>query len=548
MDINMLPEDKRTQLDGIVQRMVQNKESDSNIRFVVDDFKKKYIPVETPPVAPKSPNYFQRVGSQYAEAGQDIISGIKGGASQIKGGGVLGGARAGLRTVGGVAKATFAPILEAPGIKQGLGLAGKGVQKLSETPAIKQAGEAFSPITEKLMGLAQKYPEATKDIEDVINIATLGVGKAVSKPLAQATGKTLTKTGGVLEKGALESIESKQGEFIRKLVRPEQTKAVKEAKTLRTTEVGKGLLKRSVIEPTPQELRMEEAVRGVKGVAEKNTYQRNLNLIKESNRGEAENLVSQLEAVEKQVGKDRGFFTPNEFKGYMDTVKKELGDNPLLVGDAEKTASKILDKFSSLVKEEGHTPTGLLSARKKLDAWMESQKGANIFDPKTESAVSIALRGIRQGGNTFLASKVPDVAVIKSLEKQTALYNTLDNLAPKAAREADTAIGRAFQRAGDAVGIRNEVVRNIAAATGIFGIGAISLLNPFAGGVATATALSFLMYKGGKLILKPELRVQFGKLLQLAGNKITPQDRKIIENAIQGKEITEGFIRGKPSQ
>ena len=56
------------------------------------------------------------------------------------------------------------------------------------------------------------------------------------------------------------------------------------------------------------------------------------------------------------------------------------------------------------------------------------------------------------------------------------------------------------------------------------------------------------MYKGGKLILKPELRVQFGKLLQLAGNKITPQDRKIIENAIQGKEITEGFIRGKPSQ
>ena len=544
----MLPEDKRTQLDGIVQRMVQNKESDSNIRFVVDDFKKKYTPIETSPVAPESPNYFQRIGSQYAEAGQDIISGIKTGASQIKEGGVLGGVRAGLRTVGGVAKATFAPITEAPGIKQGLGLAGKGVQKLSEAPGIKQTGEAFSPVTEKLMGLAQKYPEATKDIEDVINIATLGAGKAVSKPLAQATGKALTKTGGVLEKGALESIESKQGEFIRKLVRPEQTKAVKEAQTLRTTEVGKGLFKRSVIEPTPQELRMEEAVRGVKGVAEKNTYQRNLNLIKDTNKKEAENLVSQLEQIETQVGKDRGFFTPNEFKGYMDIVKKELRDNPLLVGDAEKTASKILDKFSSLVKEEGHTPTGLLSARKKLDAWMESQKGANIFDPKTESAVSIALRGIRQGGNTFLASKVPDVAVIKSLEKQTALYNTLDNLAPKAAREADTAIGRAFQRMGDAVGIRNETVRNIAAATGIFGIGAVSLLNPIAGATATATALGFLTYKAGKLVLKPELRAGLGKLLQQAGNKISPKDKRIIENALQGKEITDGFIRGGISQ
>ena len=543
----MLPEDKRKQLDGIVQQMVQNKESDSNIRFVVDDFKKKYTPIETK--APiKQPGYFQRVGQEYAKAGQDIISGIKQGATDIQGGGLLGGVRAGLRTVGGVAKATFAPITEAPGIKQGIELAGKGVQKLSETAPIKAAGEAISPLTEKLMGLAQKYPETAKDVEDIVNIAIVGGGKAVSEPLAGATGKTLIKTGKAVEKGAMESLETKQGEFIRKLVRPEQTKAVKEAQVARTTEVGVGPLKRSVIAPTPQELRMEEAVKGVKGIAEKNTFQRNYNFVKSANRQEAENLVSQLEQVETQVGKDRGFFTPNEFNSYMNSVKKELADNPLLVGDAEKTASKILDKFSSLVKEEGHTPRGLLSARKKLDAWMESQKGPNIFDPKTESAVSIALRGIRQGGNTFLASKVPDVAVIKSLEKQTALYNTLDNLAPKAAREADTAIGRAFQRAGDAVGIRNEVVRNIAAATGIFGIGAISLLNPFAGGVATATALSFLIYKGGKLILKPELRVQFGKLLQLAGNKITPQDRKIIENAIQGKEITEGFIRGKPSQ
>lgn len=38
----MLTEDRRKQLDNIVGQMVSNKESDSNIRFVVDDFKKKY--------------------------------------------------------------------------------------------------------------------------------------------------------------------------------------------------------------------------------------------------------------------------------------------------------------------------------------------------------------------------------------------------------------------------------------------------------------------------------------------------------------------------
>ncbi len=42
----MLTEENRAQLDGIVQKMAQNKEPDSNIRFVVDDFKKRYEIVE----------------------------------------------------------------------------------------------------------------------------------------------------------------------------------------------------------------------------------------------------------------------------------------------------------------------------------------------------------------------------------------------------------------------------------------------------------------------------------------------------------------------
>jgi hypothetical protein len=35
----MLSEQRRQQLDGIVHQMIQSKESDSNIQFVVDDFK-----------------------------------------------------------------------------------------------------------------------------------------------------------------------------------------------------------------------------------------------------------------------------------------------------------------------------------------------------------------------------------------------------------------------------------------------------------------------------------------------------------------------------
>ena len=57
----MLPEERRKQLDGIVQQMVSNKEPDSNIQFVVDDFKTKYIPPAdvTPDPPVKSRNILQ---------------------------------------------------------------------------------------------------------------------------------------------------------------------------------------------------------------------------------------------------------------------------------------------------------------------------------------------------------------------------------------------------------------------------------------------------------------------------------------------------------
>src|SRR3990167_2581818 len=56
---NMLPQEQKTKLDGIVQTMIDNDESDSNIRFIIDDFKKKYSVIETP--APKK-DLLQKTG------------------------------------------------------------------------------------------------------------------------------------------------------------------------------------------------------------------------------------------------------------------------------------------------------------------------------------------------------------------------------------------------------------------------------------------------------------------------------------------------------
>lgn len=129
-------------------------------------------------------SYFKNVMQDYSNAGNRIVQGVKDSADTISKGFstigqgnikqgvtdiVKGEARAGLRTVGSVAGAAFAPINEIPGIKsitEGIGNA--------VAPAIQS--DTMHPIVSKLQELTQKYPEATKDITDIVNIATLGLG------------------------------------------------------------------------------------------------------------------------------------------------------------------------------------------------------------------------------------------------------------------------------------------------------------------------------------------------------------------------------------
>jgi hypothetical protein len=225
----MLPEDRRKQLDDIVQKMTVNKESDSNIRFVVDDFKKKYTPTKntTEPVSPVKPSYLQRVGGQYAEAGNEIVSGIKEGADQyaqgVQGGNPIqatgGLLRSGLRAAGGVAKAAFAPIVEAPGIKQAIDKIGQGIASVpGADDVIAKAGE-----------ISKKYPNASKDVQNIIDIVTLGGGKVIEKPLigeARALSSDINQAAKAVLTPSEEAIQSKVTSLFQKSIKPTAKKTL----------------------------------------------------------------------------------------------------------------------------------------------------------------------------------------------------------------------------------------------------------------------------------------------------------------------------------
>jgi len=472
-----------------------------------------------------TPNYFQRVGKQYFEVAQDIQSSVgkaltppKKGATPLEiGKEALEIPRAGLRTVGGITKAAFAPIAEAPGIKQLLEGIGFGIQKLSETEAIQSMAKDTQPLFDIVYKYAEEHPEQAKDVKNLVDIAVLKGGKSIEKPISKTVGKATEKVGVGLIKSGEKIAQTEKQSFVRDLIKPVQTKAVKESQVARTTETGKGIFKKSIIAPTKAELASEKVVSTIKGVEKSKTVQQNFNTIKKSNIEEALRLENSIKANEFQVPKGETLLR-------IERAGNNLLESPLITGDAEKTAQKLITGAKKFIEKNPETGSGVLKARKQYDIWVRSQK-PSVFDAKADSAFTLANREIRSAMNNLLEERASSLGIKESLKKQSSLFNALENLTPKAAIEADSAIGRTMQNIGKVLGTKSRVVQAVAAAAGIGGLGAAAT---FAPAVAIAGIPTFLLWKGGQFILKPQVRIAIGNLLKEAGTKISTSDRNAL--------------------
>lgn len=341
--------------------------------------------------------------------------------------------------------------------------------------AIQEGGKAWDSFK-------QKHPAAASDVEAIYNIATVAIptgkgGKATEELAEQVPGK-LTQVGDKLIDSGKQLSNKKSQDFVKDLISPEETKSVKMNQVGRTTE--EGLLKTKVVEPSPREKAIAETVSKLPEVSSKNTIQGNYNAINDEVSREAESL-------QKRLASNKTTFDKNEFKQELQGVSKSLSESPVLVGDAETAANRVMQKMNQLIDQHLNTPSGLLQARKDLDKWLVSQK-SKIFDAKSENAMSIAVREIRQSTNGFIAKKVPEARVLESLQKQSHLYDAMDNIRPKAAKEARDVIGRAIERvkklvpeqlstAHQASSSLGDVVKAGVGAVGAVGLGAQKLAN-----------------------------------------------------------------------
>jgi len=353
---------------------------------------------------------------------------------------------------------------------------------------------------EAYQGFAQEHPRAAANIEAVTDIALLA---APVKAQPSSLG-LIGKTGRAIEVSGLRSSIRTKRQLATDLVTPKQTAKVRREQVPRTTE--EGLLRTAEVELTPlQKAGADEIVKT--GISPRKSLQGNYNVIAKSVSKETDRLKTAL----AKTGA-RGRFNKQDYFDELDAALVRLQEKPALVGNAEISAKRIINEMRKLVEDGKPHVSDLLAARKKFDARLLKEGRGKILDPAIENAMSIALREVRQTTNNFIQKTVPTVGVRNSLNKQSSVLRAMDDIAVKAADEANSAINRGFRKALKVLTLRGELNQTAALLWGVGGMGAAAMFAPF---ITKFGALGAVTYVTGNLIMAPGGRKGLGKLLKL---------------------------------
>jgi len=414
----------------------------------------------------------------------------------------------------------------------------EGFEDLSNTEIGAAALEAVKGGIEKWNEYKEENPRAAKNIESVVNIAVL-VAPAKTRAGAEPTviGKAADKVG----KTAAKQIAKKRGKFIQELIEPKRTPKVKISEVPRTVETGRGPFKTSTIKPTPRESQIAAEVSRIKGVHHKKSIQQNYSAISKENT----KLAMKLEA---DVSKSRAIIPVDESVQVIDdAINVIIAENPIIVGNLKTTAIRVANKAKQILKENSPDASGLLKARKEFDSWVRTLPRGDVklsADAAMESQ-SIAIKTVRNSMNDLLDARVKSAAVKRELKRQSLLYDALGNITPKAAEEANSAIGRAWQNAFKVLGIRNKSIQSAAAVMGVGGLGAAAKFAPVFTTVAATVGTGAV---ASKLFMGPQSKIIVGRVLNAIDKAILTStkpsmikqlraDRALIVELLENSEI-----------
>lgn len=306
--------------------------------------------------------------------------------------------------------------------------AAKGVAKQAAKGAIKQAigtGALEGAVTGGLSGLGTSLEDQESGRETGKNILKgIATGGLVGGA-AGALGGALSKTGRESIKASRAASKLKKAEKdVLSIVSPELNKAEKATAIASGRGTESGLFKGSKLLPTDREKEMSQALIDV--IKPKKDLVSNVNATREAIGKEADEVIESLK--DAQVS-----YSPESFKSSLGEIEKPItlsGDDRL-----NKMYDLATDKFMKFIDKNDKDLSGLLKSRKEFDSWLEKQL-PKVWEDTSVRPLHQALRDVRGAANEFIASRLPNGSpFLKSLRKQNLMYEAIDNMSDKAAKE-----------------------------------------------------------------------------------------------------------------
>jgi len=398
-----------------------------------------------------------------------------------------------------------------------------GVRKATSLPLSSEGrqgmeafGEFVRPGIDVLTGAEDWLAEEGFKVAGPTGAA---VGKTLPTALLMVTGPLLSKTGKVLEKSGITKAKTKHNSMVEDLITPDKTKRIKEAEVARTVEHGR-FFKKSTVELSAREKVLAHQVGKVPGVSKKESLQGNYNLINAHNN----KLGKKLDA--KVVGADVQIPHIVANIDIDDAVVQLLKDNPFIPvdkGGLNEGIARFAAQAKEILAKNPQTAKGLLDARKEFDQFAKKQR-ANVFDTPQDPIVKLSTFAIRDAMNARIARTIPKFK--RELAEQSALFESLANIAPKAAKQGNTVMERVWERGAEFLGFRNKIMQTLAVAAGTSVLGAATTFAPT---ISLTMGAGGVLYLGGKALSAARSRMAIGKMIALSGQVIgTTKNKKVI--------------------
>jgi len=376
---------------------------------------------------------------------------------------------------------------------------------LADTPLAEVGLDAARFGINAWTEFAQNNPVQADTLKGIFQVAEVYKPPMMRNPVPYSP-SALRRTGVALQRSAANTVEARAD--LEEVITPIDTPAnrAERQEQMYTDEGGTTRYRRTQ--------RDEDTIDTLKKtkVSGKNSNQKNQDILTGEINNRGEKLTKELR--EYDYVKINKADIRSDMQGIIDDLLDPVTGNPALAGETQaKTAAQLFRWLDGQLGDGDITPARLHELRKTFDNHI-ANTGRKAFEGN-ESAFAISQKAVRDYLNGKIIEVTPFSKVAEQLKDMHLLYRTKDVVKDKAARDADTALGRSLQnimRATDS-SLPKTPHGKVLMLTGLGGFAVSETLQsliPYVGTVAVAGGLYYAAYRG---TVSPALRKYLGKTL-----------------------------------